>query len=201
MNTPIDICIQAFLRIDIDMYSDSDIKLQNPQLVQPENFLFFSLRKQLDLNWSQPLKLHQPYPSHEIDKGICFLFGVFFFTDKTWQIVTQWFTTIWWWIFRNMLGIFFGKTTSKKSQIYRSILWRLFFHDFRMRLFAAASISTLVSRLFVGADHGLPWGLLGGAKKQRRDSRGRKTGGWYYGVWVVFVVFEIGVWPIASNSK
>lgn len=30
-----------------------------------------------------------------------------------------------------------------------------------MRLFAAASVSTLVSRLFMGRDHGLPWGLLG----------------------------------------
>lgn len=38
-----------------------------------------------------------------------------------------------------------------------------FFHDIsRMRLFAASSVSALVSRLFVGADHGLPWGLLGG---------------------------------------
>lgn len=30
-----------------------------------------------------------------------------------------------------------------------------------MRLFVACSVSTLVSRLFVGQWHGLPWGLLG----------------------------------------
>ena len=46
-----------------------------------------------------------------------------------------------------------------------------------MRLFAAASISTLVSRLFVGADHGLPWGLLGlGGNWGRKKYPGKTVG-------------------------
>jgi len=49
-----------------------------------------------------------------------------------------------------------------------------------MRLFAAASISTLVSRLFVGADHGLPWGLLGWVKRNSGAclGAGKRGGEW-----------------------
>ena len=47
---------------------------------------------------------------------------------------------------------------SAKKGCVRSSKWQ---KEPRMRLFVACSVSTLVSRLFVGQWHGLPWGLLG----------------------------------------